>query len=145
MDREIINPTNEQLCDLMCGKPEDDREWELKVETKVSITGQDIDDIISTAFEGGINYWCDEAKVDGEYLGEYASDQISRGGGIYLHDMEEESVYYLDINSFLYGLKLYLQENPELIENGTIDTCNVDADVADQIIQYAVFKEVIYG
>ena len=23
----IINPTPEELCDLMCGKPEEDEEW----------------------------------------------------------------------------------------------------------------------
>jgi hypothetical protein len=28
------------------------------------------------ALEGGINYWCDEAKVMGGYLGEYGSEQM---------------------------------------------------------------------
>ena len=29
MKRELINPTNEELCDLMCGKPENDGEEEM--------------------------------------------------------------------------------------------------------------------
>lgn len=29
MKRELINPTDEELCDLMCGKPEDDGEEEM--------------------------------------------------------------------------------------------------------------------
>jgi hypothetical protein len=145
MNREIIDPTNEELCDLMCGKPEEDETWDINIEIPVNITMQDIDDILTTAFEGGINYWCESVKVDGEYLGEYASEQISRHGGLYLTDAEDDQVYYLEINSFLNGLKLYLKDNPELVENGTIDTCNVDADVADCIVQLAIFKEVVYG
>ena len=30
-------------------------------------------------------------------------------------------------------------------EEGKFDTYYVDADVADQIVQYAMFKEVVYG
>lgn len=33
-----------------------------------------------SALEGGINYWCRRVVVQGDYLGEYASEQISRGG-----------------------------------------------------------------
>ena len=44
-----------------------------------------------TALEGGINYWCRRAKVVGEYLGEAAIDQISRGGSLIL---QETSLLY---------------------------------------------------
>ena len=42
----------------------------------VRVSNEDIDDIMVSALEGGINYWCRKAEVKGEYLGEYASDQI---------------------------------------------------------------------
>ena len=146
MGKEITVTSAEQMCDLMCGKPEyDENCWDINVEMSVTITMQDIDDILTTAFEGGINYWCSEVRVDGDYLGEYASEQISRHGGLYLTDSEDEQVYYLEINSFLNGLKLYLKDHPELIEYGRIDTCNVDANVADCIVQLAIFKEVVYA
>lgn len=146
MEREIINPTNEELCDMMCGKPEYDvTDWELKYESVVRVTMQDIDDILTTAFEGGITYWCDEVKVDGDYLGEYASEQVSRGGALYLHEMEDDRYHYLCLNDLLYGLKLYLQNKTDIILDGGIDTCNIDADIADQIVQYAIFKEIVYG
>lgn len=61
------------------------KKFEVKVEIRVELTQQDIDDIMVAALEGGINYWCDEAAVEGgEYLGKYASDQISRGGTLLL-------------------------------------------------------------
>lgn len=56
----------------------------LEVSFNVLVTDEDIDDIMVSALEGGINHWCAEAKVQGEYLGEFASDQISRGGTLLL-------------------------------------------------------------
>lgn len=54
----------------------------------VNLTQQDIDDIMVAALEGGINYWCRKAEAVGGYLGECASDQISRGGSLILYDAE---------------------------------------------------------
>ena len=30
-------------------------------------------------------------------------------------------------------------------ENGQLDTCQIDADVADAIIQYALFDTIMFG
>lgn len=123
----------------------------------VTIRNEDIDDIMVSALEGGINYWCRKAEVAGDYLGEYASDQISRGGELILHDTEENKTYTLSKEKFLEGLKKYIAAgNTECIDRETdgigiytgklnIDTCNIDANAADSIIQYAVFGDVIYG
>lgn len=123
----------------------------LKVELEVVISQEDIDDIVAGALEGGINYWCDEAKAVGNYLGEYASEQISRGGQLLLHDFDGEETYTLDREKFIKGLKMYLEKpHPydilEEIDNKLrIDCCNADATVCDMIIQYALFDDVIYG
>ena len=115
-------------------------------EIAVELTGLDIDDIMVTALEGGITYWCGEAEVVGEYLGEYASDQISRGGTLILHNNEEDETYELTLEKFLNGFKLYMEQIGSLtVDCGHIDTCDVDGDVADCIIQLAVFGKVVYG
>lgn len=62
---------------------------EIKAEISVRISTEDIDDIVTTALEGGICYWCRRAEVKGKYLGEFASEQISRGGVLVLHDSVE--------------------------------------------------------
>lgn len=123
----------------------------VKIESDVVVTDENVDDIIAGALESGINYWCDDAKVVGDYLGEYASEQISRGGRLLLHDFEEEETYMLDKEKFFRGLKMYI-ENPhpyDIIEkiDGElmIDTCNADSTVCDMIIQYALFGNVVYG
>lgn len=123
----------------------------LNVSFAVVVTPEDIDDIMVSALEGGINYWCCRAEVEGEYLGEYASDQISRGGVLKLHDSEEDEVYELTKEKFLKGLEKYVK-NPtysdflEFVDHEVrLDTGYADAGVADAIIQYAVFDDIIYG
>lgn len=123
----------------------------VKVEMEIILSQEDIDDIMCGALEGGITYWCRRAEVVGEYLGEYASEQISRGGVLKLHDREAEKIYELTKEKFLKGVALWAK-NPvgcncmEQIDGKIrLDACNVDAVVCDAIIQYAVFGEVIYA
>lgn len=127
-----------------------------KVAFEVVVTDENIDDIMVSALEGGINYWCSKAEVEGEYLGEYASDQISRGGELILYDREYTKIYTLSKDKFIEGLKKYIAAgNTECVvrevDNGiytgnlNIDTCRIDSSAADCIIQYAIFCDVFYS
>lgn len=134
---------------------------EITIKKTLNITDEQLDDIMCTALEGGITYWCDEAKVVGDYLGEYAHEQIARGGQLILSDSEEGKTYELNKEKLLKGLELYLTNggdaetaSREIVDTAevavptyeyTIDTCEVDAAVADEIVQYALFGDVIYG
>lgn len=117
----------------------------------VVVKDEDIDDIMVSALEGGITYWCNRAEVAGEYLGEYASDQISRGGILKLHDGESQRSVELTKEKLMRGLKNYMQHPRandflEFVDHELkIDTSYIDAQVADCIVQYAVFGDVIYG
>ena len=122
---------------------------EVRAEIRIELTQENIDDIMVTALEGGITYWCSEASPEcGELLKEYPSEQISRGGALLLYDFEEEAYRRLDLEKFLKGFKLWVENGGDeygAIEDGKVDCCNIDADCADAIIQYALFGEVIYG
>ena len=113
------------------------------------LTEEDIDDIMDTAFEGGINYWCCAAEVVGDYLGEYANEQISRGGKLRLYDAESDDVWELDIEKFMQGFRLWIENGYDqygaVKANGFVDVCEIDAEMADMIIQYALFGEVVFG
>ena len=128
----------------------------VKVALEIVLTKEDIDDIMCGALEGGINYWCDEAKVMGGYLGEYGSEQIARGGKLRLHlpepfDKDDTEYYELDLEKFKKGVELWAitPVGCNCLEqiDGKIrfDTCNADAIVCDAIIQYALFGDVIFG
>ena len=112
------------------------------------VSDEDIDDIMSAALDGGITYWCGRAKVVGEYLSEYASEQISRGGVLKLYDIEEpKAVYELTLDKFLMGLRLWIENERafQLTEAGRLDIGQIDAVAADAIIQYALFCDIVYG
>ncbi len=126
----------------------DDRAaYTIHPEIEVRLTSQDIDDIMVTALEGGINYWCRKAEVvGGEYLGEYASDQISRGGSLMLYDAESDDKWELTLTKFLAGVKKYFEESCHIrVEDGALDASDIDGEDADCIVQYALFGEVQFG
>lgn len=123
-------------------------EYEVKAEMKFNITDEDIDDIMCAALEGGIYYWCDKAEVvEDEYLGEYASDQISRGGSLRLYDCESDDTFILTKEKFLEGVKRACEEGyaKEWLEDGNIDASMIGSDDADVIVQFALFGEVVFG
>ncbi len=130
---------------------EDEKKTIFSINFNVVVLDEDIDDIMCSALEGGINYWCDMVDVDGEYLGEYASEQISKDGVLILHDAEEDREYILTRGNFLMGLEAYLkrQNTCDFVEcvnhELRINTSYIDASMADSIIQYAIFGEEVYG
>lgn len=106
------------------------------------ITRQDIDDVMSTAFEGGINYWCWKAEVlESKYYGEYASDQISRGGSLRLYDAESDDTWVLNLDNLMAGII-------KAIESGYVSSDNLDdwdAADADAAVQCALFGGLVFG
>jgi len=122
--------------------------FEISARTKFVVTEEDIDDIMAGALEGGIAYWCGKAEVVGEYLGEFASEQISKGGSLKLYDSEEGAEYTLTLEKFLNGMKLFVEQGYDrynAVSEGNVDTCEIDGEMADCIIQLALFSDVIYG
>lgn len=123
----------------------------LEVKFNVEVTNQDIDDIMCTALEGGITYWCKGVKViGGQYFGEYAHEQISRGGSLMLYDIDSSDKWELTLDKFKHGLQLYLSEHTEAIDGNEVgtyqlDTSYIDAYESDYIIQYALFNEIVFG
>lgn len=127
----------------------EEKKFTIHAQLHVKLTLEDIDDIMAGALEGGINYWCSKAEVVGDYLGEYGSQQIARGGELILHDAESEDKWKLNLPKFMNGVKLWIENGDDRYEavnsNGTIDPCQIDGEMADMIIQYAIFGELIFG
>lgn len=126
----------------------------LTVTKNVNINQEDIDEIMCTALEwGGITYWCYGAQsiMPDEWMKEnnitYLSDVTGRGGDIVL--TTEDGDYVLTLNAFLTGVQMAIDDNTVAIETINneyrIDTCMIDADIADIIIQYALFGKLVYA
>ena len=110
------------------------------------ISSQDIDDLMVTALEGGINYWCDEIKVKipyGSSTNVIASDVISRGGTLrFIYD-ERSGIAILDKEKLIKGLKKTIEDDDYCSVQDLMD--NHDAETADKIIQFALFDEIVFG
>ena len=116
----------------------------------VVLSDEDIDCIMSGALDGGISYWACKAEViEDEYLGEFASEQISRGGSLRIYDREDDETYLLTLEKLLRGfsMALLLGYGDTWVDNSenTVDACCIDANGCDVIVQLALFGDVIYG
>ena len=120
--------------------------FELHADLKFSVSRQDIDDIVSAALDY-ISYWCREAEVvGGKYVGEYASDQISRGGSLMLYDAETDEKWELTLEKLLTGIKMYVENGgSSCVWDEAIDTSTIDGLAADCIVQYGLFGELVFG
>jgi hypothetical protein len=127
--------------------------------TKHEFSQEDINDIMSTALEGGITYWCgraiakftedkktfvgvapeDQEKANKQWI----SDLIGLGGTIILVDVEDpKERWELDLDKMIKGIQQYCTEqnkNPEDLMD------DYDAGDADSIVQYALFNEIVFG
>ncbi len=129
--------------------------FEVTAKRTMIFSKTDIDDIVCTALEGGITYWCCKAVVgEDEYYGEYASDQISRGGTLILYDTEEDERYTLTLEKLINGIAKACDEGYgdfcDIAEDGksldnNVEMSRLDSIAADIIIQYALFGEIVYG
>ena len=124
------------------------KEYIIKPELEIKLTSEDIDDIMCAALEGGITYWACKCDVIGDYLGEYAHEQISRGGMLKIYDSEIEDKYWLTLEKLLKGIKIWIESGYDIngvVSGNTIDVCQVDAVAADGIVQCAIFGDIVYG
>lgn len=121
--------------------------YALSVIREVHVTSRDIDDIMVMALDS-IGYWCDRIEVLGEQLGRYASDQISRGGSIILHDAESGDKWELTLDKFLHGVELALEQGVGIgleVTEGLLYICDFDEYVTDVIVQLALFGKVVFS
>lgn len=115
-----------------------------------TVTDENIDDILCIAMEGGINYWCSKAEVKGgDYMGGYASEVVSKGGTLIFHDAEDYlDPVKVDKAKMIEAVEKYVNEQDAgIVDLNTkeIDCCQVDAMVADMIVQLACFDEIVFG
>lgn len=114
-----------------------------------TLNEQDMEDIIVTALEGGIGYWAKLDNTQAEWAekpakmptAEYAWQILRNGGELHFIDEEDDGTeYQFNLTDLLYGIE-------SSIEAGEWhgDIVSLDASLADMIIQYAVFGEVVYG
>lgn len=99
-----------------------------------------------TALEGGCNYWCDYIHTGGHDLKD--GMEIFKNFPIVVHhngdwDDDSETIEAKSFDVIWRGIdKLDAQTKMQI---GDPRACDIDAEIADRIIQGGLFGEVIYG
>ena len=146
---------------------------EINPQITIKITKEDVVDILSSAI-GGISYWgeiipnnrqYEEAKKwirensepDYEICYEEVIAQILFDGkSVTVRDIEGDQESWLSLSNLSYGIRKAFQEGYYsdynwLVPDGGgsnkwhLETSQIDAEVADVIIQLSVLGEIVYG
>lgn len=113
------------------------------ITTSVSI--ETLENIVVTALEGGIGYWAvldNTTKIWDKYdycdlpCSQAAFELLYNGKSLRFYDTEDETeVWHLTWKKLIKGVELF----------GGVKEEDIDATVADQIIQYALFGKIVFG
>lgn len=133
----------------------------------VKITEEELSDLIGDALDGG-DYWIGRIRaVDKEETKKYTtwSECIVHNLRIMLLDIESDEAYELSRTAFLEGIGKYIlafgedlctaeeesicmrKDKPAEImkTDHVLDTGNIDANIADSMLQFGLFGELVYG
>jgi hypothetical protein len=125
---------------------------------KHPLTREDAQNLLSDAFDSGLlNGWCGGYVIAADYVRPAGEDgYMAVLNGSYITVMEVswpdgfnevvDGEHRLDIEKLIQGIELYVEKNPERkIVVGAADwICDI-SDVVDDVIQFAIFKEQVYG
>lgn len=135
--------------------------------TEILVTDKDLADIITTAFYRGIN-WCERAYPKGGHWMGNPGNHILNGGVIILCDIDGEERYELNKFKLLRGITGLIEgDNWDLSQLGfknedayyvdadntqcvlraghCLETGDIDADIADLIVQYGIFGKQVFA
>ena len=123
----------------------------------IKVTEEDIEDIMCTALEGGINYWADYDRNDTEYLpyiessdepfSELCTKILLSGGWVWLID-EDRNYQWLTLDILLNGIRRWIEGGYDMygaVDGDELDCGSIDSECADCIIQITLFNDVVYG
>lgn len=112
------------------------------------VTAEQIDNLLSAAFEGGSNYWISRPvrPVNNDYRGaEFASGVVSRGGTLIISVVEsgeDETTYKLDLGKVQVGIAHLLRRRGQ---RWSWFYERHDANDADAFLQFCLFGELVFG
>ena len=124
------------------------------INRRIEISDEMIEDILCSAFEGGITYWAnnvsckdndDMKKVKG-WKHEYLTKTKLKDAVMYIHEIETGEKYPITKKSVIDALQK--MDNPEYKYTKALKRIldgQWDADDADIVVQTACFGQVVFG
>lgn len=116
----------------------------MTISPEFTLSAETVSGILITAFEGGINYWCESAAPkDGIFLAHDLASHLAAGGSIILNVRDGDTPQVeLTPEAFCAGFSRYIAQGRPW---GSAREVDLDAEGADVLIQLAVFGTVVFG
>ncbi len=127
----------------------------MKVTVPYTISSQRVCDMVVTAFEGGISYWCANVRLVAHKAERSKAVPWYSEPGLYdlpfTLEVEEsdpsgdddDGIYFVTDKDFAKGFEVMAEKYPWHFNNFMND--NEDAETADVWFQCIVFGEIVYG
>lgn len=129
-------------------------EYLVEITKGLKVTEEAVQDLVTTALCGGIGYW---AKLDNstddflnapeqECIDETVARLLMERKTVKLIDEENGEVHDWTLDELLRGIQKYCEGGyRNIIGDDGLDMFNVDAEVADMIVQLGIFGKLVYG
>lgn len=131
---------------------------EITFTVKHGLTKENILDILTTAFEGGIDYWGYIDYDDPDWVEAHQQWKKEHNGEACICDVAYQTmqngkavkiihgkhVHKLTMEAFINGCKLFSEKNRVDIHQ-FMEESTLDAEHADCIIQYALYSDIKWG
>lgn len=124
-----------------------------KIKTEVEVSKKRLSDLVCTAFEGGVGYWCCIEKYvepkeitfrsDDERIYRHIDYPLNPGGGMIVSVVESELLYDVNEPVLVKGLETMALKYPRHFADFLNE--NEDGNTADVFLQCALFGEITYG
>jgi len=119
----------------------------LTVNVALLVPHERLNDLLVTAFEGGITYWCESIERSKDTPESkalpYHSDALIAGARLKLTVFDDEDTYFLDLLDCADGLTIMATKYPKHFSDFLAE--NEDATTGDVFVQCCIFGELIYG
>jgi hypothetical protein len=112
------------------------------VTSTTNVSSQQIADLVITAFEGGITYWCESCDCGSAYQKPATYDGPFEWT-LKLHDEDDDVT--LTPEKIQTGLQKLADDFPTIFNRCTDEDGDYDGDDADIFMQLCLFGEVVYG
>tara|TARA_R100001244_G_scaffold94487_1_gene70944 strand:- start:382 stop:1020 length:639 start_codon:yes stop_codon:yes gene_type:complete len=127
-------------------------EKEFEIEVKARLGAQFIDDVLTAAVEGGINYWAEVHKISSEDNGSSCYKEVV----VFDNESDDDDRELLSITpevaakgiSLILGCKVTISRSIRASISDAVfsnDCGHIDAEGADCIVQAGLFDTIVYG
>lgn len=120
------------------------------MDLSLSEDDQKLQDLLTSAFEGGVSYWCEIIRYEGPkdikkaLTYKHIELPFIEGCAVIIKADDEEQEYKVTRETLVRGLEVLKNSDYKWHYHNYVEE-NWDAETADVVLQCGLFGEIVYG